>query len=76
MRENALNNANAKSRRMIDPRLSLTSILSRWERRPRRPRLGEGRARDRSVERDDLQTGTETDSLSQRERNEVRENAT
>ena len=45
---------------------SLTPSLSRWERRQDAPRLGEGRARDRSVERDDLQTGAETDSLSQR----------
>ena len=32
------------------PPFSLTSILSRWERRPRTPRLSEVRARDRSVE--------------------------
>jgi len=52
---------------------SLTSILSRWERRPRPPPLSEVRARDRSVEHDDLPTGAETDFLSQRERVRVRE---
>ena len=58
------------------PPFALTSILSRWERRPLRPRLSEDRARDRSVEHEDLQTGAETDSLSQRERVSVGESAT
>ena len=43
------------------------------ERRPRTPRLGKSQARDRSVERDDMQSGAETHSLSQRERVRVRE---
>ena len=42
----------------------------------RTPRLGKGWMRDRSLERDDLPTGAETDSLSQRERVRVRENST
>ena len=64
----------AIARKLLRP-FSLTSILSRWERRPLAPRLGEDRARDRRLERDDLQTGAETDSLSQRERARERENA-
>ncbi len=39
---------------------SLTSILSRWARRPRALRLREVRARDRSVEQDDLPIEAET----------------